>query len=83
MERVPFQVAARVFLLSLSLPLCFIGCSFWDDWMRLPEQRKGRDCIYPEISRTFTFGAKVRLSLSASLLLRVVAGRSPSLSRNS
>jgi len=30
--------------------------SYWDDWMREPEQRKGRDCIRPEISRTFTFG---------------------------
>ena len=25
---------------------------FWDDWMRLPEQRKDRTCIRPEISRT-------------------------------
>lgn len=25
---------------------------FWDDWMREPEQRKGRQCIRPEISRT-------------------------------
>merc|ERR1719300_1235598 len=30
--------------------------SYWDDWMRLPEQRKGRSCIRPEISRTKTFG---------------------------
>lgn len=30
--------------------------SFWDDWMRNPEQRKNRVCIRPEISRTFTFG---------------------------
>eukprot|EP01104_Vermistella_antarctica_P010496 TRINITY_DN2807_c0_g1_i2.p1 TRINITY_DN2807_c0_g1~~TRINITY_DN2807_c0_g1_i2.p1 ORF type:complete len:473 (-),score=88.79 TRINITY_DN2807_c0_g1_i2:27-1445(-) len=30
---------------------------YWDDWMREPAQRKGRDCIHPEISRTFTFGA--------------------------
>lgn len=29
---------------------------FWDDWMRLPEQREGRSCIRPEISRTKTFG---------------------------
>lgn len=26
--------------------------SFWDDWMRLPEQRHDRACIRPEISRT-------------------------------
>ncbi|KAM6910577.1 alpha-1,3-mannosyl-glycoprotein 2-beta-N-acetylglucosaminyltransferase a [Xenentodon cancila] len=30
--------------------------SFWDDWMRHPEQRRGRSCIRPEISRTLTFG---------------------------
>jgi alpha-1,3-mannosyl-glycoprotein beta-1,2-N-acetylglucosaminyltransferase len=29
---------------------------FWDDWLREPEQRKGRVCIRPEVSRTFTFG---------------------------
>lgn len=32
--------------------------AFWDDWMRQPEQRKGRSCIRPEISRTITFGRK-------------------------
>eukprot|EP00039_Didymoeca_costata_P015567 m.267853 g.267853 ORF g.267853 m.267853 type:complete len:456 (+) comp16251_c0_seq4:205-1572(+) len=30
--------------------------SFWDDWMRKNEQRKGRACIRPEVSRTRTFG---------------------------
>lgn len=30
--------------------------SFWDDWMRQPEQRQNRACIRPEISRTITFG---------------------------
>ena len=30
--------------------------SFWDDWMREPQQRKDRVCIRPEISRTYTFG---------------------------
>jgi len=30
--------------------------SYWDDWMREPQQRKGRSCIRPEISRTKTFG---------------------------
>lgn len=29
---------------------------YWDDWLREPQQRKGRDCIRPEVSRTFTFG---------------------------
>ncbi|XP_071763251.1 alpha-1,3-mannosyl-glycoprotein 2-beta-N-acetylglucosaminyltransferase a [Centroberyx gerrardi] len=32
--------------------------SFWDDWMRQPEQRCGRACIRPEISRTLTFGRR-------------------------
>ncbi|KAH9380634.1 hypothetical protein HPB48_020903 [Haemaphysalis longicornis] len=30
--------------------------TFWDDWMRLAEQRRGRACIRPEVSRTRTFG---------------------------
>ncbi|KAG8249968.1 mannosyl (alpha-1,3-)-glycoprotein beta-1,2-N-acetylglucosaminyltransferase [Homalodisca vitripennis] len=29
---------------------------YWDDWLRLPQQRKNRACIRPEISRTKTFG---------------------------
>ena len=31
---------------------------FWDDWLREGVNRKGRACIRPEISRTFTFGFK-------------------------
>lgn len=30
--------------------------SYWDDWIRQPQQRKDRACIRPEISRTRTFG---------------------------
>lgn len=30
----------------------------WDMWMRVAEQRKGRECIIPDISRTYHFGAK-------------------------
>lgn len=30
--------------------------TFWDDWMRHPDQRHDRACIRPEISRTSTFG---------------------------
>ncbi|CAN7991369.1 unnamed protein product [Ixodes hexagonus] len=30
--------------------------AFWDDWIRQPEQRKGRACVRPEISRSRTFG---------------------------
>jgi len=32
--------------------------AYWDDWVRLPEQRKNRACIRPEISRSYTFGKK-------------------------
>jgi alpha-1,3-mannosyl-glycoprotein beta-1,2-N-acetylglucosaminyltransferase len=31
---------------------------FWDDWLREPANRRGRNCIRPEINRTYTFGAK-------------------------
>jgi alpha-1,3-mannosyl-glycoprotein beta-1,2-N-acetylglucosaminyltransferase len=31
---------------------------FWDDWMREPIQRKGRQVIRPEVSRTYHFGRK-------------------------
>ncbi|XP_062594175.1 protein O-linked-mannose beta-1,2-N-acetylglucosaminyltransferase 1-like [Saccostrea cucullata] len=30
----------------------------WDMWMRLPNMRKGRECIIPDISRTYHFGSK-------------------------
>lgn len=29
---------------------------YWDDWLRKPEIRKGRQCIFPEVPRTHTFG---------------------------
>ncbi|XP_050425936.1 protein O-linked-mannose beta-1,2-N-acetylglucosaminyltransferase 1-like [Adelges cooleyi] len=29
----------------------------WDMWMRLPQVQKGRECIVPEVSRTFHFGS--------------------------
>ncbi|NXW92111.1 MGAT1 acetylglucosaminyltransferase, partial [Alopecoenas beccarii] len=32
--------------------------AFWDDWMRRPEQRRGRHCVRPEVSRAITFGRK-------------------------
>ncbi|XP_071402243.1 protein O-linked-mannose beta-1,2-N-acetylglucosaminyltransferase 1 [Centroberyx affinis] len=28
----------------------------WDMWMRMPEQRKGRECIIPDVSRSYHFG---------------------------
>ena len=30
----------------------------WDIWMRRDENRKGRECIIPDISRTYHFGGK-------------------------
>lgn len=30
--------------------------AYWDDWLRLKENRKGRQSIRPEICRTFNFG---------------------------
>jgi len=30
--------------------------TYWDDFLRLPENRKDRQCIYPEINRVKTFG---------------------------
>ncbi|GIZ02489.1 protein O-linked-mannose beta-1,2-N-acetylglucosaminyltransferase 1 [Caerostris extrusa] len=29
----------------------------WDMWMRLPDVRKGRECIVPDVSRTYHFGS--------------------------
>jgi alpha-1,3-mannosyl-glycoprotein beta-1,2-N-acetylglucosaminyltransferase len=31
---------------------------YWDDWLRDPAQRQGRNILRPEISRTFHFGTK-------------------------
>ncbi|XP_046848286.1 protein O-linked-mannose beta-1,2-N-acetylglucosaminyltransferase 1-like isoform X1 [Xenia sp. Carnegie-2017] len=30
----------------------------WDMWMRMDSNKKGRECIIPDISRTYHFGAK-------------------------
>ncbi|XRB03935.1 alpha-1,3-mannosyl-glycoprotein beta-1,2-N-acetylglucosaminyltransferase [Pycnococcus provasolii] len=32
--------------------------AYWDDWMRLAKTRKGRECIRPEICRTYNIGEK-------------------------
>jgi len=50
--------------------------------MREPAQRKGRVCIRPEISRTYTFGlrtcfARSRLDSNAHTWLAVVFGVQP------
>ena len=36
----------------------FLSNADWDVWLRLDDNLKGRDCIVPEISRTYHFGAK-------------------------
>lgn len=30
---------------------------YWDDWLREPHIRRGRQCVFPEVSRTHTFGS--------------------------
>ena len=32
--------------------------AYWDDWLREPEQRRGRQIIRPEVSRTYHFGSE-------------------------
>ena len=32
--------------------------AYWDDWLRESDQRKGRQVIRPEVSRTFHFGSR-------------------------
>ncbi|KAK9812907.1 hypothetical protein WJX72_005613 [[Myrmecia] bisecta] len=32
--------------------------SYWDDWIRLNKTRQGRQCIRPEVCRTYNFGEK-------------------------
>lgn len=29
---------------------------WWDDWLRESKQRRGRSCVFPEVSRVYTFG---------------------------
>ena len=29
----------------------------WDMWMRLPDIRQGRECVVPDVSRTYHFGS--------------------------
>lgn len=34
--------------------------AYWDDWLREPARRKGRQFLRPEVCRTYHFGKKVR-----------------------
>jgi hypothetical protein len=38
--------------------------TYWDDWLRHPNQHQGRGCIRPEVSRTLNFG---RIGVSGGL----------------
>jgi alpha-1,3-mannosyl-glycoprotein beta-1,2-N-acetylglucosaminyltransferase len=31
---------------------------YWDDWLREPQVRRGRQCVFPEVPRTHTYGKK-------------------------
>ncbi|KAG7232295.1 hypothetical protein INR49_009062 [Caranx melampygus] len=52
----PLQVSC---ITALTLLSCGVGVPQlwdWDMWMRMPEQRKGRECIIPDVSRSYHFG---------------------------
>ena len=34
----------------------------WDDFLRIANNRRGRQCIQPEVCRNFNFGAQVGTS---------------------
>lgn len=36
--------------------------TYWDDWLRLKENHKGRQFIRPEVCRTYNFGEHVSMS---------------------
>lgn len=35
--------------------------TYWDDWLRLKENHKGRQFIRPEVCRTYNFGEHVSI----------------------
>ena len=39
--------------------VCFLSLQMWDwdMWMRLPDIRQGRECVVPDVSRTYHFGS--------------------------
>uniref|UniRef100_A0AAZ3RCW1 Protein O-linked-mannose beta-1,2-N-acetylglucosaminyltransferase n=1 Tax=Oncorhynchus tshawytscha TaxID=74940 RepID=A0AAZ3RCW1_ONCTS len=45
----------------------------WDMWMRMPEQRKGRECIIPDVSRSYHFGI-IGLNMNGYFHLKNVDG---------
>ena len=42
---------------ALFLPFSFMPRGYWDDYMRLGSTRAGRQCVRPEVCRTYNFGA--------------------------
>lgn len=53
-----------LFIFSLPftfLPKCFLSLwfTYWDDWLRLQENHKGRQFLRPEVCRTYNFGEHV------------------------
>ena len=52
---------------------------YWDDWLREPQQRKGRQFIRPEVTRTFHIGEKGGVSANqfGNNLNRVMLNNDP------
>lgn len=46
--------------------------AYWDDWLREPPQRKGRQVIRPEVSRTYHFGVRGTSSGQYSIFLEKI-----------
>lgn len=40
--------------------------TYWDDWLRLKENHKGRQFIRPEVCRTYNFGEHVSIFMNQS-----------------
>uniref|UniRef100_A0A667YL84 Protein O-linked-mannose beta-1,2-N-acetylglucosaminyltransferase n=1 Tax=Myripristis murdjan TaxID=586833 RepID=A0A667YL84_9TELE len=53
----------------------------WDMWMRMPEQRKGRECIIPDVSRSYHFGI-IGLNMNGYFHVRTRAKKKCSLDFN-
>lgn len=41
---------------AVAKPTCSGPDNYWDDWLRGPENRKGREILRPEIPRTLHYG---------------------------
>lgn len=54
----PFYPLTAAFASPYSKCIMTLKREDWDDWLRDPAQRKGRQVIRPEVSRTYHFGRK-------------------------